>query len=153
MEPLGRFPRVLNGVPREYIEGPPRDFLTANPRPHPRPDPRPKTRGAALRSSRGVLFTTISPRLFHRLSFFPDPEEIKSNKQTNNIKNTANAKHCQCNAHWNLVHWSLARGCRSASGSFCRTLVLWELIFFLHHGPCAGSCWKLISALLTLTVA
>ena len=35
MEPLGRFPRVLNGVPRENIEGPPR------------PDPRPKTRGAA----------------------------------------------------------------------------------------------------------
>ena len=43
MEPLGRFPRELNGVPREYIEGPPRDFLKANPRPHPRP----KIRGAA----------------------------------------------------------------------------------------------------------
>ena len=35
MEPLGRFQRVLYGVPREYIEGPPR------------PDPRSKTRGAA----------------------------------------------------------------------------------------------------------
>ena len=39
---------------------------------------------------RGALFTTISPRLFQRLSFFLDPEQIKSNKQTNNIKNTAN---------------------------------------------------------------
>ena len=56
-------------------------------------------------------------------------------------------------AHRSLVHWSLARGCRSASGSFCRHTVLWEPIFFLHHGPCAGSCWKLISELLTLTVA
>ena len=46
MEPLGRFPRVLNGVPREDIEGPHRDFLKANLRPHPRPDPMPKTRGA-----------------------------------------------------------------------------------------------------------
>ena len=31
MEPLGRFPRVLNGVPRENIEGPPRDFPRAKP--------------------------------------------------------------------------------------------------------------------------
>ena len=44
MESLGRFPRVLNVLPREKIEGPPRDFLKANPRPHPRPDQRPKTR-------------------------------------------------------------------------------------------------------------
>ena len=29
MEPLGKFPRVLNGVPRENIEGPPRDFPRA----------------------------------------------------------------------------------------------------------------------------
>ena len=35
MESLGRFPRVLNVLPREKIEGPPRDFLKANPRPHP----------------------------------------------------------------------------------------------------------------------
>ena len=32
MESLGRFPRVLNVLPREKIEGPPRDFLKANPR-------------------------------------------------------------------------------------------------------------------------
>ena len=31
MEPLGSFPRVLNGVPRENIEGPPRDFPRAKP--------------------------------------------------------------------------------------------------------------------------
>ena len=37
MEPLGSFPRVLNGLPREKIEGTPRDFLKANPRPYPRP--------------------------------------------------------------------------------------------------------------------
>ena len=37
---LGRFPRILNVLPREKIEGPQRDFLKANPRPHPRPDPR-----------------------------------------------------------------------------------------------------------------
>ena len=43
MEPLGRFPRVLNVYPREKIEGPSRDFLKSNPRPHPRPDQRPKT--------------------------------------------------------------------------------------------------------------
>ena len=74
MEPLGRFPRVLNGLPREYIEGPPRGFLTANPRAHPRPDPRPKTllvfgqgsgwgcgRGFARRKSRGEAFN-ILPR-------------------------------------------------------------------------------------------
>ena len=42
MESLGRFPRVLNVLPREKIEGPLRDFLKANPRPHPRP----KTRAA-----------------------------------------------------------------------------------------------------------
>ena len=47
MESLGKFPRVLNVLPREKIEGPPRDFLKANPRSHPRPDQRPKTRGAA----------------------------------------------------------------------------------------------------------
>ena len=41
----GRFPRVLNELPREEIESDPRDFLEANPRPHPRPDQRPKTRG------------------------------------------------------------------------------------------------------------
>ena len=46
--------------------------------------------GSPLRTSQGAPFTTISPRLFHRLSFFLDPEEIKSNKQTNTIKNTAN---------------------------------------------------------------
>ena len=63
MEPLGRFPRVLNGVPRENIEGP--------------PEARPKAK-----NRRGC-------RLFHRLSFFVDPEEIRSNKQTNNIKKTA----------------------------------------------------------------
>ena len=27
MEPLGRFQRVLNVLPRKKIEGPPRDFL------------------------------------------------------------------------------------------------------------------------------
>ena len=30
MESLGRFPRVLNALPREKIEGPPRDFRKAN---------------------------------------------------------------------------------------------------------------------------
>ena len=54
MEPLGRFPRVLNGLPKDHIEGPPRGFLKANPRLHLRPDPRPKTWGAAgLGSGRG----------------------------------------------------------------------------------------------------
>ena len=47
MEPLGRFLRVLNELPREYMEAPHRGFLKANPRPHLRPDPRAKTRGAA----------------------------------------------------------------------------------------------------------
>ena len=32
MEPLGRFPRVLDGLPREYIEGPPRGFLKKIPK-------------------------------------------------------------------------------------------------------------------------
>ena len=32
MEPLGRFPRVLNVLKREKIEGPPRDFLKGNQR-------------------------------------------------------------------------------------------------------------------------
>ena len=31
MDPLGRFLRVLNVLPREKIEGPPRDFLKARP--------------------------------------------------------------------------------------------------------------------------
>ena len=31
-------------------------------------------------TSRGAPFTIIPPRLFHRLSFFLDPKEIKSNK-------------------------------------------------------------------------
>ena len=39
MVPLGRFLRVLNGLPKEYTEGPPRGFMKANPRLHPRPDP------------------------------------------------------------------------------------------------------------------
>ena len=30
MKSLGRFPRVLNVLPREKIEGPQRDFLKAN---------------------------------------------------------------------------------------------------------------------------
>ena len=93
---------VLNGLPREYIEGPPRDFLKGFwpmvlPRMRQRVcqkkiprGPSIYSRGSPLRSSQGVLFTIITPRLFHRLSFFPDPEEIKSNKQTNNIKKTAN---------------------------------------------------------------
>ena len=31
MEPLGRFPRVLNVLPREKIEGPLRDFAKGEP--------------------------------------------------------------------------------------------------------------------------
>ena len=38
--------------------------------------------------SLGIIL--IPPRLFLRLSFFLDPEELKSNKQTNNIKTIAN---------------------------------------------------------------
>ena len=41
-------------------------------------------------TSQGVPFTKIPLRLFHILSFFLDPEELKSNKQTNNIKTTVN---------------------------------------------------------------
>ena len=48
MEPLGRFPRELNVLPREKFEGPWMDFLKANPRPHPRPDQRPKTHKVPL---------------------------------------------------------------------------------------------------------
>ena len=36
MDPLGRFLRVLNVLPKEKIDGPPRDFLKANLRPPPR---------------------------------------------------------------------------------------------------------------------
>ena len=116
-EVLNGLPReYIEGLPRGFLKA----NLRPHPRPDPRPKTRgaagpegfwprvwprmrqrvcqkkiPRgpsiySRGSPLRSSRGVLFTTISPRLFHRLSFFPDPEEIKSNKQTNNIKNTAN---------------------------------------------------------------
>ena len=38
----------------------------------------------------GAPFTTIPPRLFHRLPFFLDHKQLKSNRQTNNIKNTVN---------------------------------------------------------------
>ena len=41
-------------------------------------------------TTRGAPFTMISPSLFHRLSLFLDPEQIKSNKQRKNIINTAN---------------------------------------------------------------
>ena len=60
MESLGRFPRVLNVLPREKIEGPPRDCLMANPRPDPRPDRRPKTRGAVMDFfEAGINFNTF----------------------------------------------------------------------------------------------
>ena len=52
MEPLGRFPRVLNGVPRENIEGPLR------------PDPRPKTRGAAGPEG---FWPRVWPRMWPRI--------------------------------------------------------------------------------------
>ena len=38
MEPLGRFPRVLNEVPRENIEGPLRDFPRTKPKGNPKGD-------------------------------------------------------------------------------------------------------------------
>ena len=38
MESLGKFPRVLNGVPRANIEGPPRDFPRAKPEGNPKGD-------------------------------------------------------------------------------------------------------------------
>ena len=106
---------VLNGVPRKYIEGPPRDFLKTNPRPHSRPDPRPKIlgsgrgcgRGFARRKSRGGF--NILPRksiekllrgsIHHYIpKAFPQivilsrsrRNQVKQNKQTNNIKKTAN---------------------------------------------------------------
>ena len=92
MESLGRFPRVLNVLPREKIEGPPRDFLKANPRPHPRPDQRPKTRWAEyIQYSRDLPrapFTMIPPRLSHRFSFFlPNAllYYVKREKQTNKL--------------------------------------------------------------------
>ena len=123
MEPLGRFPRVLNGLPREYIECPLWVFLrqtqgrirgrTQGQKPEglqaPRVFSRGCDRGFARRksrrepsiisrgsplstqgTSRGVPFTTLPPRLFHILSFFLGPKELKSNKETNNIKTTVN---------------------------------------------------------------
>ena len=93
MEPLGRFLRVLNGVPRENIEGP--LGQTQGQKPEGPQAPRVFGRGSGRgglsiysrgtplstrETSRGALFTIIPPRLFHRLSFFLDPEEIKSNK-------------------------------------------------------------------------
>ena len=57
MESLGMFPRVLNGVPREYIERPPR------------PDPRSKTISKIKfysdtpREDRIFLFSSVSPSL------------------------------------------------------------------------------------------
>ena len=59
MESHGKFPKVLNVLPREKIEGPPRDFLKANSRPHTRPDQRPKTRGAACPAFNQILYTMI----------------------------------------------------------------------------------------------
>ena len=64
MEPLGRFPRVLNVLLREKIEGPPRDFLKANPRPRPRPDHRPKTRWAAGPEG---FWPVVWPRMWPRV--------------------------------------------------------------------------------------
>ena len=104
MEPLGRFPRVLNGVPRENIEGPPR------------PDPRPKTRGAAgpegfwprvwprgafnilsrdsIEYSRNLPRGSIhhyTPKAFPQIVILSRSRrnQVKQNKQTNNIKKTA----------------------------------------------------------------
>ena len=84
MEPLGRYSRVLNGLPREHIEGPTGGFLKANARPHPRPDPRPKSRGAAgsqgfwpwvwdnLLKSQGCSVVNLFPREVPRvLNLFP----------------------------------------------------------------------------------
>ena len=64
MEPLGKFPRVLDILPRENIKGPQRDFLKANPRPPPSPDKRAKTRGAA--GPKGVL-PLVWPRMRPRV--------------------------------------------------------------------------------------
>ena len=55
MESHGRFPRVLNVLPRKKIEGPQKNFLKANPRPHPRPDQRPKAFGLAEDVANGLL--------------------------------------------------------------------------------------------------
>ena len=49
MESLGRFPRVLNVLPREKIEGPPRDFLKATSK------ARPKAKNPRGRRPRGFL--------------------------------------------------------------------------------------------------
>ena len=65
MEPLGRFPRVLNGVPRENIEGPPR------------PDPRPKTRGAAGPEG---FWPRVWPRMWPRVCLRKIPIEYSRDR-------------------------------------------------------------------------
>ena len=92
MEPLGRFPRVLNRLPREHIEGPPRGFLKAKPRPHPRPDPRSIYSQRSSLSTQGIARGLHSPRCPKGFStdcysfWIPN----KSSKKTNIIKTTAN---------------------------------------------------------------
>ena len=84
MESLGRFPRVLNVLPREKIEGPPRDFLKANPRPHPRPDKRPKPwRGPSIFFRGSTLSTEGTSRGLNSLWYlWGFPKEFHSFYQT-----------------------------------------------------------------------
>ena len=83
MEPLGRFLRVLNGLNMEHIEGPPRGFL----------------RGSLQYTPKGVYWVLKgpskglhSPR--YTQGFYTDCHSFWiPNKQTYNIKNTANVAH------------------------------------------------------------
>ena len=82
MESLGRILKAPRGQTQgQKPEGPqaPRVFGRGSGR----GGPSIYSRGTPLSTrgtSRGAPFTIIPPRLFHRLSFFLDPEEIKSNK-------------------------------------------------------------------------
>ena len=77
MECLGKFPIVLNVLPRKKIEGPLRDFLKANLRPNPRPDQRQKTRGVAGTNIDSVKFNLLVRKVERMilLEFFHSFEE------------------------------------------------------------------------------
>ncbi len=82
MEPLGRFPRVLNGVPRENIEGPPRGAFNILLR-------------DSIEYSRNLPRGSIhhyTPKAFPQIVILSRSRrnQVKQNKQTNNIKKTAN---------------------------------------------------------------
>ena len=73
MEPLGRFPRVLNGVTRDNIEGPPRDFLRRSPSEILRGtfNILPRDPISTCGTSQGGPFTIKALRVSHRFSFLP----------------------------------------------------------------------------------